>query len=185
MRSDIYYRLNVIPIRLIPLRQRLEDIPLLVQDFLHHHPISLQKKIMSASPQVIDQLMRYEWPGNIRELQNILEKAIVLSRSKMIEEIDLSDSLAETPVKQKKIAEQSSLAEWIKAQEKEYLISKLQIFGGRIDFTAKSCGVDVRTLHRKMRLYGLNKKTFNGLTAPNSFQLSHSATRAERHRDQF
>jgi len=185
MRSDIYYRLNVISIRLMPLRQRLEDIPLLVQDFLHHHRISLQKKITSASPQVIDQLMAYDWPGNIRELQNILEKAIVLSRSKTIENIELSDTFTDDSMQHEKVLETSSLAEWIKAQEKEYLISKLQTCGGRIDFTARSCGVDVRTIHRKMRLYGLNKKNFNGVSARRSSHLSHITRPIERDRDQL
>jgi len=161
MRTDIYYRLNVISIRLIPLRQRLQDIPLLVQDFLHHHPISLQKKINSATRQVMDRLMNYDWPGNIRELQNILENAIVLARSRVIEEIDLFDETAEAEVKKLASPENSSLEDWIKSQEKEYLITKLHAFGGRIDKTARSCGVDVRTLHRKMRIYGLDKKVFN------------------------
>jgi DNA-binding NtrC family response regulator len=179
MRSDIYYRLNVISIRLIPLRQRLQDIPLLLQDFLHHHPISLQKKITSAAPQVMDQLMRYPWPGNIRELQNILEKAIVLARSRVIEEIDLSDSSPDDQVKKEQIPENFPLVQWIRAQEKEYLISKLQVFAGRIDLTARSCGVDVRTIHRKMRLYGLNKNSFNRATGHSSPDLSTMARRID------
>jgi DNA-binding NtrC family response regulator len=161
MRSDIYYRLNVISIQLVPLRQRLQDIPLLVQDFLRHHPISIQKNITSASPEAMDCLMRHNWPGNIRELQNVLEKAIVLARSRMIEEVEVSDPFTEENDRGAQVPGEYSLEEWVQAQEREYLVAKLQAHGGRIDLTARSCGVDVRTLHRKMRIYGLDRKVFH------------------------
>jgi two-component system NtrC family response regulator len=161
MRNDFYYRLNVISIQLVPLRQRLQDIPLLVQDFLRHHPISIRKTISSASAAAMDRLMSHNWPGNIRELQNVLEKAIVLSRSRTIEDVEVSDPFADGPETGIEVPREYSLEQWIQAQEKEYLIAKLQTHGGRIDLTARSCGVDVRTLHRKMRMHGLDRKIFH------------------------
>jgi transcriptional regulator with PAS, ATPase and Fis domain len=161
MRRDFYHRINVIPIRLIPLRQRAEDIPLLVQDYLHNHPVAVRKKITKLSPQAMDELMAYHWPGNIRELQNVLEKAIVLAKSKVIEEVDLYEETFDDAVeRQYQPALDLPLIPWIKEQEKQYISRKLDIYKGRIDITAKSCGVDVRTIYRKMREYALDKKVF-------------------------
>jgi DNA-binding NtrC family response regulator len=166
MRSDFYYRLNVVLIPLLPLRHRIEDIPLLVQDFLRHQPIAKRKNITKVSKETMTRLMSYDWPGNIRELQNVLEKALVLCRSRIIENVELPDapSNAEPAPEWSSdllYAEEGPLDEWIKAQERAYLIRRLEESGGRIDLTAKSCGVDVRTLHRKMRLHGLDKKDFS------------------------
>src|ERR1043166_3756000 len=152
MRRDFFYRINVIPIRLIPLRQRLNDVPLLVQDFLRHHPVAIQKQVVKISPRAMAQLMGHDWPGNVRELQNVLENAIVLTRSKVIEEVEMSERAGEE-VPAMNASLDLPLPEWIKEQEKQYLMGKLQAAGGRIDLTAKISGVDVRTIHRKMKLY--------------------------------
>ena len=159
MRRDFFYRINVIPIRLIPLRQRLNDVPLLVQDFLRHHPVAIQKQVVKISPRAMAQLMGHDWPGNVRELQNVLENAIVLTRSKVIEEVEMSERAGEE-VPAMNASLDLPLPEWIKEQEKQYLMGKLQAAGGRIDLTAKISGVDVRTIHRKMKLYGLDKKVY-------------------------
>jgi DNA-binding NtrC family response regulator len=166
MRSDFYYRLNVVLIPLLPLRSRLKDIPLLVQDFLRHQPIAKRKNITKVSIETMNRLMSYHWPGNIRELQNVLEKALVLCRSRIIESVELPDEPSHAnsgPESSSKVsdAEEGPLDEWIREQERAYLIRKLEASDGRIDLTAKSCGVDVRTIHRKMRLHGLDKKDFS------------------------
>ena len=110
----------------------------------------------------MERLMKYHWPGNIRELQNVLEKAIVLARSPFIEKVDLPMAeYAPEPKDGPGLRTQLPLSEWISAQEREYLILKLKACRGRVGLAAKSCGVDVRTMYRKMRLYGLDKKKFN------------------------
>src|SRR5262245_4065979 len=159
MRADFYYRLNVVALRLLPLRQRLEDIPLLVQDFLRHHPVAITKKITKISTEAMHRLMKYHWRGNIRELQNVLERAVVLAKSRVIEQLDLEEEKQST---EKPTSRWTSLPlmDWLRDQEKGYLLEKLEFFGGRMDLTAKSCGVDVRTLHRKMHLYGIDKRVF-------------------------
>ncbi|MEW6298582.1 MAG: sigma-54 dependent transcriptional regulator [Thermodesulfobacteriota bacterium] len=162
MRSDFYYRINVIPIRLIPLRQRPDDIPLLVQDFLHHHPVAIHKGIHGISPQAMHQLMHYSWPGNVRELQNVLERAIVLTPGRTIAEFDLPHGRPAAPVRvtQPAGAPTLPLREWLDEQEKLYLTQQLEACGGRIGLTASRSGVDVKTLYRKMRQHGLDKKAF-------------------------
>jgi transcriptional regulator with PAS, ATPase and Fis domain len=160
MRSDFYYRINVIPIQLIPLRQRKVDIPLLVQDFLHRHSVATSKSISSVSKQVMRQLVEYTWPGNIRELQNVLERSMVLTTGRIIEAVDLPGSSDENAQDRKSASTDASLNDWLKEQEKQYLAQKLAVSQGNIAVTAKSCGIGVRTLSRKMREYGLDKKLF-------------------------
>ncbi|MBM4255480.1 MAG: sigma-54-dependent Fis family transcriptional regulator [Deltaproteobacteria bacterium] len=161
MRSDFYYRIKVVPIRLLPLRQRRDDVPLLVQDFLRHHPVARQKRINKVAPRAMHQLFHYAWPGNVRELQNVLERALVLTNGNMIEEVDLPQmeiataaSIPATPIA-------LPLREWLNEQEKYYLTRQLELCKGRISRTAAQCGVDTKTLYRKMRSYGLDKRTFH------------------------
>ncbi len=167
MRSDFYYRVNVILIELIPLRQRLDDLPILVQDFLRHHPVAVRKNITGISNSAVDHLSQYSWPGNVRELHNVLEKAVILGKSRILNVSDfdidfgLSTSDTKSSATAAKGATELPLYLWIREREKEYLIHKLNAFRGRIGLTAKSCGMEARTLHRKMQLYGLDKKTFN------------------------
>jgi DNA-binding NtrC family response regulator len=168
LRADFYYRINVIQIKLLPLRERRDDIPLLVQDFLRHHPEALSRKITGISANGLDHLMRYQWPGNIRELHNVLEKGIILAKSQVLDVADLALEPTNTAVQDSKqiVSTNVPLEEWMREQEKQYLIQKLRAFRGRIDLTAKSSGVDVRTIHRKMQLYGLDKRKFDRKNLP-------------------
>jgi transcriptional regulator with PAS, ATPase and Fis domain len=166
MRSDFYYRINVIPIHLIPLRQRKVDIPLLVQDFLHRHPVAAGKAISSVSKPVMRLLVDYPWPGNIRELQNVLERAIVLSTGRVIEAVDLPGGSIGSERDKRRTPSDASLNDWLKEQEKQYLSQKLAVFQGNIALTARSCGIGIRTLSRKMRQLGLDKKSFKQKDSP-------------------
>jgi DNA-binding NtrC family response regulator len=145
----------------------LDDIPILIQDFLRHHPVAVRKNITGIAKNAIDHLMQYSWPGNVRELHNLLEKAVILGKSRVINVADLDLDLGQSTSESKtssgapKGASELPLYLWIREKEKEYLIQKLSAFRGRIGLTAKSCGMEVRTLHRKMQLYGLDKKAFS------------------------
>jgi len=160
MRSDFYYRINVIPIHLIPLRKRIEDLPLLVQDFIRHHPLAKRKGITSISRPAVNHLMQYNWPGNIREVHNVLERAIVMTTGKTIEDVETGDNALQLKDHVPTVFADVSLDECMKEQEKQFLIQKLEKFGGRINLTAKSCGIDVKSLYRKMRFHGIDKKAF-------------------------
>jgi DNA-binding NtrC family response regulator len=145
----------------VPLRKRLEDIPLLVQDFLHHHPVAIQKGITKISQRALNSLMGYSWPGNIRELQNVLERTIVLEKSEVISEVSLPKLRSYNEWDAGEVTDEIPLHQWIQEQEKQFLIRKLSLFGGRIDLTARSCCVGVRTLSRKLHFYGIDKARFS------------------------
>jgi DNA-binding NtrC family response regulator len=166
MRSDFYYRITVIPIRLLPLRQRSVDIPLLVHDFLHRHGVAVQRRITGVSKQVMRSLLDYSWPGNIPELQNVLERAIVLTTGRLIEKLDLPK--ADWEMNPPNLGS-TTLARWLDEKEKQFLAQKLEDCAGNINVTARSCGIGLRSLHRKMQKYGLDKKRYkNGGARPAS-----------------
>jgi DNA-binding NtrC family response regulator len=177
MRTDFYYRVNVIVIPLLPLRKRREDIPLLAQDFVRHHPIAARKGIIKISAQAMNQLLKHHWAGNIRELQNVLEKAIVLTKGRVVETVEIPENCPEAEesidvaAPETSVLDETPLEEWVKQQERLYLIRRLQAFEGRIGPTARSCGVDVRTIYRKMRLYGLDKRDFTKRRVSNYAKL--------------
>src|SRR5262249_48370206 len=146
MRSDFYYRIKVVPICLLPLRQRRDDVPLLVQDFLRHHPVAVQKRICKVSSRAMHKLLHYAWPGNVRELQNVLERAFVLTNGNTIEEVDLSGREASAPADSlpPPVPLALPLKEWLNEQEKYYLTRQLELCKGKINLTAAQCGVDTK-----------------------------------------
>src|SRR5207245_1101538 len=89
MREDFYYRINVVPIRIPPLRERIEDIPLLVGEFLRNSEMAREKGINRVSNKALSQLMSYSWPGNVRELGNVIERASLRTSGAVIREVDL------------------------------------------------------------------------------------------------
>lgn len=163
MRSDVFYRINVMPIRLMPLRERNVDIPLLVQDFLHRHPVAMQRRITSVAKPVMRSLLDYSWPGNIRELQNVLERAIILTTGRVIEKVDLPKASADDRAA---AVTSATLSQWLREKEKQFIAQKLEDCGGSIGLTARSCGIGLRSLYRKMQKYGLDKKRFRSHSGP-------------------
>ena len=159
MRSDFYYRISVIPLHLIPLRQRKADIPLLAYHFLHRHAAGKQKGIKSISRKALRLLLDYPWPGNIRELQNVLQRAIVMNAGDSIHHVDLPDITNDNP-RESEHGVSLPLKQWLVEKEKQYLAQKLNDLSGNIGLTAKSCRIGVRTLSRKMHQYGLDKAVF-------------------------
>jgi DNA-binding NtrC family response regulator len=163
LREDFYYRINVIPVQLPPLRERLEDLPLLVEYILGRHSVAREREIRQVSSKVLDQMLAYHWPGNIRELENILERAIVKCTGTRLEEVDL-------PVPPQRVLDMqfvngnsdgdTSLKQYLASSEKDYLRGLLIKYKGGIGPTAKEANVDNKTLYRKMRRYGLHKESF-------------------------
>ncbi len=160
MRADFYEKINALPIHLIPLRECQIDLPLLIQNYLQDHPMAKSKRIVNVSTKVLSQLMDYSWPGNIRELQNVLDHAIMLAPGRIIENVILPAGTLDSGQDRSEIATSGSLRHWLREREKFYISQKLKVFDGNVGLTAKICRIGVRTLSRKMRLYGLDKKVF-------------------------
>ncbi|HZR81920.1 MAG TPA: sigma-54 dependent transcriptional regulator [Candidatus Binatia bacterium] len=163
MREDFYYRVNVVPITLPPLRERIEDVPLLVAEFLRNSELARDKGIDRISNKALSTMMSYHWPGNVRELGNVLERSILRSTGSIIRDVDLPGK------EQRKGAEGSArrtmdyevpLKEFLRRAEKDYLGHILRKYRGGINSSAKHALVDAATLHRKMKSYGFRREEF-------------------------
>jgi len=165
-RTDLYYRLSVFPIEIPPLRERKEDIPVLVEVFLRRLNRFNVKEIHGVHPDVMEAFFRYDWPGNIRELENLIERAYILESSSVLTPESFPSELftkksnpsnlpIDTSVPLEKVRRKA-----IEQVERAYLTELLRQNKGRIAPTAQSAGIGVRQLHKLMRKYGLRKEDF-------------------------
>ncbi|OQX88185.1 hypothetical protein B6D60_02545 [candidate division KSB1 bacterium 4484_87] len=153
-REDLYYRLNKYPIKLPPLRDRKEDIPLLAAHFIRKYVEQEEKEIEGISPEALELLMAYNWPGNVRELENAIERAVVLANTKEIMSKDLPAAVRS--IGERKIYESDeTLASWIERLEEQALRQALLENEGNISKTAKKLGIGRATIYRKAKKYGL------------------------------
>jgi DNA-binding NtrC family response regulator len=152
-REDLYYRLKVVVLRLAPLRERRDDIPLLVRFFIDQLSKETNRPVQDITPEALHALRDYDWPGNVRELRNTLEGIIVLS---LKEQIDLSD-VPEHIRKAERNAAQTSfeLGMTLADMEREAIRRTFEATNGHRSETAKRLGVSVRTLQRKIKEYQL------------------------------
>jgi len=165
-RKDLYYRLNVFPIEIPPLRERLEDIPLFIETFLSNLNQFSLKEIISIHPLVIQAFERYSWPGNIRELENLVERAYILEASSMLTPESFPNELFETEATSVVIptGKQLTLAEvrqqGVEEIERNYLKDTLARKRGKINDSARDAGISCRQLNKLMNRYGLRKEEF-------------------------
>ena len=173
-RSDLYYRIGVISLTLPPLRKRKDDIPILANHFLTIYQKKIDRDITGFSTESMNALCGYSWPGNIRELMNVIERAILLCKSDIISLSDLPssfhDNISSVPDllgpfiqdidswKGKTLAEVKEAV--LDRVEKRYLEMALEVTGGRINKTAELAGIHPRGLYSKMKKLGLNKVDF-------------------------
>ncbi|HNZ04495.1 MAG TPA: sigma-54 dependent transcriptional regulator [Myxococcota bacterium] len=147
-RADLYYRLNVISIVLPPLRERLEDVPLLAQHFLTRYAEKNRKNIRAISREATDLMMTYDWPGNVRELENTIEHAVVLTRGDTIRAEDLPDLVAsDSSVKQYLTIQLGTPLEEI---EQQVIQQTLRITQNNKRLAAQLLGIATRTIYRKI-----------------------------------
>jgi formate hydrogenlyase transcriptional activator len=177
-RSDLYYRLNVFPIRIPPLRDRREDIPLLVSYFVQKFSKQMQKNVEAVPTAVMKGLTGWDWPGNIRELENFIERAVIVTRGKSLEaplgELRKTDTDKTTHVvrkEQKHIVEESSdwridkngIAEEYAKKQREEIIRVLSACKGRVggaDGAAARLGMNRTTLLSRMKKFGIYAKQY-------------------------
>jgi len=149
-REDLYYRINVVAIRLPPLRERRGDIPLLVRHFLEKYTFEMNRPFQEVEREAMELLSAYDWPGNVRELANALERAMVLGEPPVIRLRDLPQRLREMLAKG---PEGDSLAEIEEAHVRRILVER----GWNVTRAAKVLGIDRVTLYNKMKKYGIER----------------------------
>lgn len=145
-RQDLYYRLNVVAIEVPSLRQRREDIPLLAGHFLQRFAERNRKAVKGFTPQAMDLLIHYDWPGNIRELENAVERAVVLLTGEYISERELPLAIASTPIPLVQSQDIQPLVE----VEKEVILAALEKTGGNKTEAARQLGITRKTLLAKL-----------------------------------
>jgi transcriptional regulator with GAF, ATPase, and Fis domain len=154
-RADLFYRLNVFPIRIPPLRERPDDIPLLVEHFLTHFQRKLGKPLRSVAPSSLEQMRRYPWPGNVRELQNVLERACVLAQGPVVE---LAQPLRAAPSRAASVADAPLLT--LDDSERAHIRRALAATKGRIHGptgAAALLGINPSTLRSRMEKLEIGK----------------------------
>ena len=158
-RQDLFYRLNVFPLEVPPLRERREDIPMLVEYFIDRYARKAGKTIRRVNKRTLDRLQSYPWPGNVRELQNVIERSVIVCDT---DEFTVDDSwLSAGPAMESRLALSSTVA----AHEKATIEEALRASGGRVfgpSGAAARLGIARSTLESKIRALGINKNRFRG-----------------------
>src|SRR5688572_8672789 len=153
-RSDLFYRLNVIAIKIPPLRDRREDIPLLAESFLGEMARRRSEPAKSLSPEAAAQLQEYAWPGNVRELENAMERAVILANNGVILPSALPDKIRERK-SEPLVAERAIPNPSLETIERAYIMWVLGNEGGNKSRAAEVLGIDTSTLYRKVSRFGL------------------------------
>jgi len=157
-REDLYYMLNVVPFDLLPLRERREDIPALIDHFLDQFCRREMRERKSMHPEAVEIMQGYDWPGNVRELKNIMERLVILSPGKTIGVEQLPDMIMADRGEHKldHALEIHSLREAREEFEREFIIQKLDENDWNITRTAEAIELERSNLHRKIRSYGID-----------------------------
>ncbi len=156
-REDLYYRINVVEIKVPPLRERVEDIPLLAMEFLNEFSLR-EKKKLTLSDDVIDIFRSYHWPGNIRQLKNIIERAVVLARTDRITPRELPEELRPPKkhyIPRRPVVEKQKLRT-LKELEEEAIISALKECNGNKSKAAKLLGISRKAFYKRLKEYNIN-----------------------------
>jgi DNA-binding NtrC family response regulator len=167
-REDLFYRLNVIPMILPPLRTRKEDIPLLAAHFLKKYCTIMKKDIGSISQETMNAMISYNWPGNVRELENLIERAVIMAKENIITNIDLPTEGARTIESSDDLTVYLAdnritdliYEDFIGYCEKRYITTVLKKYHGQVVLSAKNAMMNTKTFYRKMKKHAINKKDF-------------------------
>jgi two-component system response regulator HydG len=153
-REDLFYRLNVVPLHLPPLRKRREDIPLLAEHFFGIYQEKNKSPLKGFLPKTLDLMVRYEWPGNVRELENVVERAVLLCRDEYISVHDLPPEIQGAEGKDQSLVSIPP-GMTMKEIEKEAILQTLEDTKGSRTQTARILGVSRKTLQNKLKEYGI------------------------------
>ncbi len=156
-RQDLYHRLKVVSVKLPPLRERREDMDLLIDHFLKEFTTSHDRKISSITPAVRKLLRQYSWPGNVRELKNVIESMVVIDTDGVLDVDDLTEDIQAATITapgERPAATDSLLGKPLEDIEKHFIVETLKLSGGNREEAARMLGIGERTLYRKLKEYG-------------------------------
>jgi two-component system response regulator HydG len=156
-REDLFYRLNVIPVHLPPLRERKEDIPLLAEHFFKIHQERNKSSVKGFLPATLDAMIRYEWPGNVRELDNVIERSVLLTRGEYIGPEDLPPAIQGAQERDLSLVSVPP-GMTLREVEKEVILQTLKNAEGNRTRTAQVLGISRKTLQNKLKEYGLREE---------------------------
>jgi transcriptional regulator with PAS, ATPase and Fis domain len=155
-REDLYWRLNVIEIKIPPLRERRDDIEMLAKHFINNFAEEHKKNIKGLDKQALSLLMAYSWPGNVRELRNVIERSVVLTEGNYLTPNDLSDKVKKEEHKKEPVTgTATTLKAYINDYEKDLLMKIYETHNKNKEETARALGIDLATLYRKFKKYGI------------------------------
>jgi two-component system nitrogen regulation response regulator NtrX len=158
-REDLFYRLNVVPVYLPPLRERLEDVPLLAEHFLAEFAAAYGRKRKQLASDALAALQRYSWPGNVRELRNIMERIVILNTQERIDRRHLPPLIFRQPQSGDGGASAfSTLQQARAAYEREFILKKLEESNGNVSRAAEALGLERSHLYRKMKALGITTR---------------------------
>ena len=157
-REDLFYRLNVIPFYVPPLRDRVEDVPLLADHFLKEFTTAYGRKPKELTPEAYRVLQDYSWPGNVRELRNLMERIVIMNPQIRIDARHIPLNPARRAVFERPLDRFGSLQEVREAAEREYILKKLEETKGNVTRTAELLGLERSNLYRKMKSLGIAPK---------------------------
>ncbi len=157
-REDLYYRLNVVPFEVPSLRDRVEDIPLLIEKFVNLYSRDTGGSFKTFESRAVEVMQRYSWPGNVRELKNLVERLVIMAPGEVITLSDLPQYIIGEERKSHDFEKYTSLKDARQAFEKEFIKAKLAEFDGNITKTAKAIGFERSNLHKKIKIYGLENR---------------------------
>jgi DNA-binding NtrC family response regulator len=174
-RADLYYRLNVIPIHLPPLRERIEDVPLLIQHFTTKASSELQIKPKVFSTGAVEAMMAYSWPGNIRELENEVARLMALCPKDEVAEEDLSSKLVKSGASPRLLVSKKGMAEqtykkakrlFVDTFQYNYIKAQLEKHNGNISKASSASGMERRTFQRLMKKFTFSRSDFSQMRLP-------------------
>jgi transcriptional regulator with PAS, ATPase and Fis domain len=164
-REDLFYRINVFPIHLPPLKQRLEDIPLLAEHFIRKHTDLSGGRVTGVAPNIFAALAGYDWPGNVRELENVIKRALIKTEGTMVTAVELPQSSG-TTMASPALSGETAFKDFIKAilqnAESKYLIEMLERHQGNVKLVAELMDLDRKTVYKKIEDYGINLAKYRG-----------------------
>ena len=168
-RRDLFFRLNVLPIQVPPLRDRGDDVPVLIEHYLQYFREEYGRMDLAIEPKAVNLLSRYSWPGNVRELRNLVERLIIMTTGKQVTAKNVSELIAGSSMEPAGLTlelkldaaenEEGLLKGLLEAAEREILMGELTRSDWNVSQTARTLGIDRANLHRKMRRLGIDRDT--------------------------